>query len=200
MSNKRRPSSGFTVKINGSFMGVRANVSSNQFRNGWRQVQRKLPLSRDKLLSELRPIFKRRFERRIPALKRGLGYGIRDAMGTRRFEGTSHGTHQPHRDIRNPLTLIVDQGMTYKVAAFKQHISIELKVHNTRRAGINFHNSMKKVPRISTVWNRLDATCLPYVKEGHRDKVIQRWLEYTKIGLGQDLKNYFEVKKAMAGD
>lgn len=183
--------SAFSVRISGNFLGIKVNTSSNDVRNGWRRVMRRMPMSRNQLLAELRPLFKRRLERRVPALVRGLTRGIRDAQGTRQLENTFHGTHQPHMQIRNPLTLIVEQGSTYKVHAREDKIGIQIKIHGNRRRAINFHTDMKKVPRISTVWNRLDATCLPFVKDGHRDKVVQRWLEYSKIGLRNDLRSYF---------
>ena len=190
----------FSVKITGNFLGLKVNTSSNDVRNGWRRILRRQPMSREALLRDLRPLFKRRMEKRIPKLIRGLTRGIRDAQGTMRMEETFHGSHKPHRQIRNPLTRIVEQGTTYKAFIRGDKIGVDIRVHNTRRRNINFHTDMKKVPRVSTVWNRLDATCLPFVTSGNRDKVVQRWLEYTKIGLAQDLKTYFTNRDRARGN
>ena len=196
MSRPKRP---ISVRMTGTYFGVKINTSSNEVRNAWRSINRRAKMSRSSLIRDLTKIFKSRLERRIPALRRQLVMGVRDARGTRFFEESSHGSHQPHRQIRNPLTAIVERGTAYKVNVKGDKVVVDVRVHSTRRRSINFHTDMKKTPRISTVWSRLDKTCLPFVSDGHRDKVIQRWLEYSQASLTKDLRAYFLDRKKAGG-
>jgi hypothetical protein len=194
-----RPKSPISVRMTGTYFGIKVNTSSKDVRNAWRAINRRAKMSRSTLLRDLTKILKNRLELRIPALRRQLVMGVRDARGTRFFEESSHGTHQPHRQIRNPLTRIINNGATYRVSIKGDKVKVDMSIHGTRRRAINFHNDMKKVPRISTVWSRLDATCLPFVKDGHRDKVIQRWLEYSQASIKRDLQSYFLDRKRAVG-
>lgn len=51
---------------------------------------------------------------------------------------------------------------------------------------------MSRVPKTSTVWKRLDATCLPYVTDGHRDAIIEQWLKNMERFVTERVLNYLE--------
>lgn len=187
-----RPSSPVQVRMSGTYFGVKVNTSSNQVRNAIKKISRQNKFNSAKLLNELRPIFKARLQKRIPKLIFQLQFGAKGLLGTHQLEVRSHGKHKPHKQIREPLSRIVKFGTSYKVIyPNKSTVGVQIKVHDRRNARLNFHNDMKKVPKISKVWSRLDATCLPFVSAGHRDQIIAQWLSFSMNAIMKDMNDYF---------
>lgn len=191
-----RARSTFAVKMHGNFMGVKVNVTGPSFRRNYAELSRIMQTSSSAMLKELMPLFERRLKDRIPKLIEQLQRGVQGLRGTEYFENTPHGSHRPHRQIPNPLSLIVERGSSYKVLRTNDRLRVDIRPHATRRKEINFHKDMSSVPRISTVWNRLDATCLPYVKDGHRDAIVERWLENSGISLQSEFMKYMSDRRA----
>lgn len=189
----------WSVRMNGSFMGIKVNVSSKNFERSYKRLASLMSISKQELLRDLMKLFKRRLEKRVPKLIEQLQDGVQGLVGTREFESVGRHSgkfkHRPHQQIPDPLTRIVERGTRYLVTAKRDRLRLDMRVYNTRRTALNFHTDMPKVPRISTVWSRLDATCLPFVKEGHRDAIIERWLFNSGISLQSELMKYVKDRK-----
>ena len=57
-----------------------------------------------------------------------------------------------------------------------------------------------KVPRMSTVARRLDATCLPFLQNGMFADILDSWGLGTSIGFQYAVISYFEDReKALKG-
>ena len=170
----------FSIKTYGTFMGIKVNTTNKDFT----KAMRISGFSRSRILNTLRPMFKKRLENRIPKLIEQLRNGVQGLPGTKVFESRSNEFgHRPHRDIPDPLSRIVQFGTSYKVVGKKDRLEVKIEPHKSRNANINFHNKMSKVPRISTVWSRLDETCLPFYTEGHHTDIYEYWLAWSRMGL-----------------
>lgn len=179
----------FSVKTYGTFIGIKVNSSGTDISRAMKITK----FSRSYILNKLRPLFKQRLENRIPKLIEQLQRGIQGLPGTRQFEKTSNEFgHRPHRDIPDPLSRIVAFGTSYKLKAKKDRLEVEIKPYNNRDGKINFHNKMPGVPRISTVWNRLDATCLPFFTKGYHTDIYVAWLGYSRIGLAYAIDDFLK--------
>jgi hypothetical protein len=177
----------FKVKTTGTFFGVKVNSTGTAFASAMKRAS----MSRGQLLNKLRPMFKKRLENRIPKLIEQLQNGVQGRIGSIAFELRSNTSgHKPHKHIPNPLTRIIKDGTRYKVLGKKDRIQVDIKLKNNRSRSINFHNKMKKTPKISTVALRLDATCLPFYKDGHHIDIYEYWLDWSRMGLYKVLEDF----------
>lgn len=185
-----------TMKISGQFLGVKVNTSNREVYNVIRYMSRKISYRSRDLLGELRPLFNKRIKARIPKLKHQLTYGYRKTIGTHQLENRVHGKHRPHEQIREPLGRIINRGMSFQLVSVGGDFGLRINVYKSRNSQLNFHNKMSRVPKTSTVWSRLDATCLPFVREGHQEEIYRIWLENTAKTLLKDLRAHLEGKRA----
>jgi len=176
----------FKVTTTGTFFGIKVNTTGGYLS----KILRRSDFKRDGLLKKIMPLFTKRLQKRIPKLKEQLMNGLQGSIGTRRFESSVRGTHKPHRDIPDPLSRIIEKGTSFKLQTKKDRLQVLIKPHDRRNGYINFHGKMSKVPRISTVANRLDATCLPFWSNGHADAVYRKWLNYSRIGFYYALDDF----------
>ena len=110
--------------------------------------------------------------------------GGKGVMGTKQFEETPMALgsfeHHPHKDVPNPLSLIVLYGLKVTVRSFaRKGVFAEAKVVQARFGFIKFFNT-KNTPRVSTIWQRLDQTCLPFVSNGNYEKLVAQWSRSTQ--------------------
>lgn len=182
----------FEIRTQGVFFGVKVNLSYKEFRS----IKRRLSITSDQLLRRLMPMFKKRLEKRIPKLIDQLQNGVQGLIGTREFEMIAQNGHKPHKHIPDPLTRIVEHGTIYRVTRKKSSFDMEIRPKRNRIALINYHHKMRRTPRVfnegymygSRSKNRgvlqgLDDTCLPFYKNGHHGKIVQKWLENSQIGM-----------------
>ncbi len=187
----------FAVKTSGMFFGIKVNTSGTNFA----KIMRKSPMGRPSFLKHIMPLFSQMIrKKRIPELRRRMVNGYSGAMGTRQFENTSHGTHKPHEFIPNPISQILGSNKYthYGVKVDGDKLSISMSLRNggqMRSRAINFHIDMERIPRVATVLERLDATCLPYIRDGHRDDILKIWLRYSQNTLTARLKKYMREGK-----
>lgn len=187
----------FVVKTRGVFFGLKVNTTGTKFA----KLMRKTPMARPSFLKVIMPLFATEIrKKRIPELRRRMVNGYQRAMGTRQFENTAHGTHKPHLWIPNPLSRIFGSNkfMHYGVRVDSDKLKITMNLRNDgqmRSEAVNFHYDMERLPRVATVLARLDATCLPYIREGHRDDVLRIWLQYSQTTLTRRLKKYMREGK-----
>lgn len=184
-----------SMQIDGNFLGVKVHTGQRDVYNTIRFMNRKTSYKAKNLLRELRPIFNERLKRRIPRLRHQLRFGYKSELGAFHLENRVHGKHRPHEQIREPLGRIIDRGTSYQLTSSGNNFGVTIRIHNSRNSHINFHRDMPRVPRISTVWNRLDATCLPFVEEGYQATIYNIWLENTAKTLLKDLENHLQNKR-----
>tara|TARA_Y100000592_G_scaffold44099_2_gene69905 strand:+ start:902 stop:1510 length:609 start_codon:yes stop_codon:yes gene_type:complete len=182
--------SSFDYSFKGTFFGVKINRQGPNFK---RVIQGALPTGKQ-FLDDMSKLLRHRMESRVPILKENFKNGAPGAIGTIQFESSSHGSHRPHKDIPNPLSLIIDHGFKYRVHGRLGEMKLDVTVYNTRKRQINFHKKMGKTPRVSKVLERFDDTCLPYLKAGHMDKISQYWMANTKRAFNRDLNKYIRDK------
>jgi len=176
----------FSIKVSGTLFGIKVNTTGPEIS----RILRNSGLKRNTLLKKIMGLFKERLNKRLPKLKEQLQKGVQGAKGTQWFESTSHESHGPHITIPNPLSRIVEKGMRFNLTTRKDKISVSAQFYNRRDSYINFHTKMKRVPRISTVAERLDATCLPFWSNGMADNIYKKWLEFSRIGLYYALDDF----------
>ena len=185
----------FKISARGTFFGIKINTTGGEIS----RAMRASGLKRDQLLRRIMKLFRPRMEKRAKQIAEQLQKGIQELMGTEKFESSSHGSHSPHVTIPNPLSLIVSKGMRVDLKFKKDRISVSQKIYDRRDSNINFHTKMKVVPRISTVAQRLDATCLPFWRKGHATRIYERWLEFSRIGLYYALDEFLNPYKKKKG-
>ena len=56
----------WSVRMNGSFMGIKVNVSSKNFERSYKRLASLMSISKQELLRDLMKLFKRRLEKRVP--------------------------------------------------------------------------------------------------------------------------------------
>lgn len=190
--------SAITMQISGQFLGVKVHTGNRDVYNAIRYMNRKTQYKANNLLRELRPLFTKKLKMNIRFLQNRLqrGYQGTDLTGTHYLEGRPHGTHKPHKHISDPLSRIVSRGTSYQVVVSGNSFGVNIRPYRGRNGYINFHNSMKRVPRISTVWERLDATCLPFVRDGYQQAIYERWLDDLTKALSRILMAHLEGKRA----
>lgn len=181
----------FAYHTKGTWLGVKINTTGFRFA----EAMAKSKMSRSNFLNTIMPLFQKRIKKdRIPTLKDKLvNGGYKGTIGTMQFENTAHGKHKPHYDNRNPISYIFKKHTRYSVKVDGDKLKIEMNLvsgGSKRDARANFHYEMPTVPRVSTILSRLDATCLPYISEGHRDKIIGIWLRYSARALQSELKKF----------
>lgn len=187
----------FSVKTTGMFFGIKINTTGTNFA----KIMRKSPMARPSFLKIIMPMFAKEIrKKRIPELRRRMVNGYQNAIGTRQFEDTPHGTHKPHLWIPNPLSKIFGSNkyMHYGVSIDNDKLRVTMNLRNggqMRSEAVNFHYDMERLPRVATVLTRLDATCLPYIREGHRDEILKIWLRYSQTTLTRRLKKYMREGK-----
>lgn len=187
--------SAISMKISGQFLGVKVLTSHRDVRNVIRYMNRKTSYRSRDLLGELRPLFNERIKKRIPKLKEQLRFGIRNKLGAYQLEQRVGKNHRPHEQIREPLGRIINRGMSFQLVSVSNSFGLNIRVHDSRNGQLNFHNNMPRTPRTSTVWSRLDATCLPFVREGYQEEIYKTWLEYTARTLLKDLERHLQGKR-----
>lgn len=183
----------FALHTRGTWLGVKINTTGFNFS----QLMSKSKMGRANFLATIMPLFQKRIKKdRLPTLKDKLvNGGYKGTIGTMEFENTAHGTHKPHYDNRNPISYIFKKHTRYSVLIDGDKLKVEMKLignGNKRDPKANFHYEMETVPRVSTVLNRLDATCLPYLKGGHRDKIMAIWVRYSIGALQSELKKFMQ--------
>lgn len=202
MSSSKDP---FSMRITGTFFGVKVNASYKEFR----RIRGKLSLTQNELLAKLMPMFNKRIKNRIPKLIEQLQQGVQELRGTEDFEGqsNSHG-HTPHKTIPDPLSRIIKHGLKYKLQAGKDNFKMEIIPKRNRDKRINYHTKMKKTPRIfhegyrynpsykrpknRGVLQGLDNTCLPFFKSQQHAKIVERWLEFSRIGMAYAINSFLK--------
>ena len=182
--------SSFEYTSRGVLFGVKINRRGPNFKNALKGA---IPTGKA-FLDDMSKLLRNRVESRIPLLKENLKQGVPGGIGTIEFESTSHGKHRPHKDIPNPLSLIIDHGMKYWVFGRLGEIKIDVSVYNTRKRQINFHKKMGKTPKVSTVLKRFDETCLPYIQSGNMGKISDYWTTNTFRAFNRDLNKYIKNK------
>lgn len=196
----KRAASPVSSKISGNFLGFKVHTSNNSVRSAMSYVNRRMNYSTTRLFRDLKPIFNERISRRIPKLKHQLRFGYKRLNGTLQLELRSHENHHPHKQIKEPLGRIIHRGTSFKLEGKKNTYGVRIKVYDSRNAQLNFHNDMSKVPRTSTVWRRLDATCLPFVKDGHQEAIIENWLNLTTRTLIKDVERFLKGKRLSSSE
>ena len=164
----------FVVKTQGVFFGLKVNTTGTNFA----KLMRKTPMARPSFLKVIMPLFATEMRKKRIGVRRRMVNGYQKAMGTRQFESTAHGTHKPHEWIPDPLSRIFGSSryMHYGVFVSGDKLQVSMKLRNggqMRARSINFHIDMERTPRVATVLSRLNETCLPYIREGHRDDVLK---------------------------
>jgi len=191
--------SAISMQISGQFLGVKIHTGNRDVYNAIRYMNRKTNYKARNLLAELRPLFTKKIKTSVAlTLKTRLrkGYAGAGIKGAFDLESQTHGTHKPHAHIKFPLSRIIDKGMSYRVVTKGATFGVNIRVHRSRNGYMNFHNSMKRVPRISTVWERLDATCLPFVSGGHQSEIYEEWLSNLSEQLMDILSAHLQGKRA----
>lgn len=182
--------SSFQYETRGLFFGVKINRRGPNFKKA---IQGALPDGKE-FLDDMSKLLRNRIESRLPRLRENLKNGSPGTIGAIQFESTSHGKHRPHKDIPNPLSLIIDHGMKYRVHGRLGEIKLDVTVYNSRKRQINFHKKMGKTPKVSTVLKRFDETCLPYIKSGNMTKIADYWTANTFRAFNRDLNRYIKNK------
>lgn len=200
-----RANTPFSLRISGTFFGVKVNVSYKEFR----RIKSRMGLSSNQLLNKLRPMFKARLEHRIPKLIHQLEHGLQGLIGTSKFESQANGHgHRPHKQIPDPLTRIIKYGYRYGVSGNKDKIKVDINPKRSRDKRVNYHLKMGKTPRIFRdgysytakgkarnqrgVLQGLDATCLPFFKNGHHGAIVEKWLENSQIGMAYSIDAFLK--------
>lgn len=181
----KRAKTAFRVTTRGTFLGVKINTSSTLFAS---EMADACYSSRAQFLKDVMPIAEKRFKELVPKLRVQLSTGVKNirndpfvnvqagqrAMGLGEYESKSHGSHRPHKDIPDPLTrLVSDKGMSVNIKRVSDRLELHTKFKDSRNGLLNFHSSMPKVPRASTLARRLDETCLPFIRDGRFDKLLE---------------------------
>lgn len=202
----KRAASPVSCRVSGDFLGVKVHTSNNSVRSSMAYVNRRINFSNARLFRELKTIFNERFRKRIPKLKHQLRFGYKGLFGTLQLESRPHNhdrpqsNHRPHIQIREPLGRIVDRGMSFKLEGKKNTYGVRMKVYDSRNSALNFHSDMSKVPKTSTVWRRLDATCLPFVEDGHQAAILENWLNLTTKTLIKDMDRFLKGKRISSSE
>lgn len=186
-----------TVKTRGTVMGIKINTTGTDLR-----ALRKA-MSRQEIVRDVKKIFRDRLKGRIPMLREQLINGIAGYVGTKEYESTGHGSHKPHYDIHNPLTLLMGpRVLLIRMDKGKSdRIEVSTSFSNRVVKGINFHWSMGgKTPSASFIAQRFNDTCLPFIKDGHFGDIFGEWGENNKISFEWAIELYMrDRKKALFG-
>jgi hypothetical protein len=181
----RRAKTSFKVRTRGTFLGIKINTSSKLFAN---EMAKACYSSRQEFLKDVMPVAEARFKELVPKLRVQLSTGVANisgeplvnVQGSKRVEGLgsyeskSHGSHRPHKDIPDPLTRLVgERGMSVHIKRVSDRLELNTNFKNTRNGLLNFHGSMPKVPRASTLARRLDETCLPFIRDGNFEALLE---------------------------
>jgi len=199
-----RPNTPFSMRISGTFFGVKVNVSYKEFR----RIKSRMGLTSSQLLNKLRPMFKARLEHRIPKLVHQLEHGLQGLIGTKQFESQANGHgHRPHKQIPDPLTQIIKHGYRYGVSGNKDKIKVDINPKRSRVRQVNYHLKMGKTPRVyhdgyvygskssrRGVMQGLDDTCLPFFKNGHHGAILEKWLENSQIGMAYSIDAFLKAQ------
>lgn len=181
----------FQYTVSGMMYGVKINRknSLNVLKTRTRQVQARMT----RLAAET-------IERRINdrSYHEKLKKGGRGVEGTDKFESNPKAIgkykHTPHESIENPLTRIVDNALKVTAKSFaRKGVEVEAKISQERISIVRFYfpkpkedksgnlsSPLKKIPRASTVWKRLDETCLPFYSNGNYEKLVAQWSRSTQ--------------------
>jgi len=186
----------FHISTSGSWLGVKINTTGPRFA----KEMAKTKLGRPDFLKIIMPMFRDVLKKkRLPVLKSRLIDGnYKGTVGTRQFENSSHGSHKPHYDNPNPISYIFKAHMHYGIVVDGDKLKVTMNLRNggnKRDAKANFHYEMDTVARVSTVLSRLDATCLPYFQEGHKDKILDIWLTQSQKTMTARFKKYLREGK-----
>lgn len=197
----------FKVVTQGTYLGVKINTTSNMFARLYREASYE---SREAFLKDIMPIMEERFKEILPKYRDQLVRGTTafgqdplvnvrggaTAKGLSEYESTAHGSHRPHRQIPDPLTrLVSEKGMSLKLKKVRDTFTLESTFKNTRNSYINFHSSMPKVPRASTVARRLDATCLPFISDGRFAELTEIYAANAAYSMSLTLAKHFESRE-----
>ena len=198
-----------TMRSKGNFLGYNVNTTGHLFP---RKVAKVLRSTRSNILKDLRKMLKKRVRDRIPKLRTQLRQGfkggnfrgtpIKRVEGTEKFETTVRGSHTVHIDITNIWSRLVStRGMYVKVFDAASGISVSTDFYHRRDEYIKFYfTDGGTTPRISTVAERLDDTCLRFIENGNFDLILSQWGMFNLITLEGDIIDYLEDrKKALKG-
>ena len=201
--------SGLEVQTRGRLLGYELNtkdlITSSE------RLQAVMRGAKGSFTRDMNRILKAKVKDRIPALREKLQEGYKGgfiggkalkAMGTKDFEMKEQGTHTRHKDIPDIWSRLVSKkGMNVKIMGTGGRVTIKTSFKNSRRRDVMFYDiEQGKVPRMSTVARRLDATCLPFLQNGMFADILESWGLGTSIGFQYAVISYFEDReKALKG-
>lgn len=203
-----RAKTAFTVTTKGTFLGVKVNTTSPMFA---RLIKNASYTSRDHFLKDVMPVMEARFEELVPKYRDQLVRGATafgqdplvnvqggaTAEGLGSYESYAHGSHNPHKQIPNPLTrLVSEKGMKVSLRKVRDRFELKSEFKKKRTAYINFHNNMPKVPKPETVARRFDQTCLPFIREGLFGELTEIYAANASYSMAYTLAKYLEDREA----
>ena len=190
----------FNYSVKGMMYGIKINRknSLDVLKTRTTQVQARMTrLAADTV--------RRRIEDRSYHKKLVEGGG--NVEGTKVFEETPKGIgnspHTPHKSIKNPLTRIVDHALKVTVKSFaRKGVQAVANIKEDRIDLVRFFypppptarnpSPSQKVPRASFVWDRLNETCLPFVKNKNYEKLVAQWSRSTQRAVQREFYKEFK--------
>lgn len=145
-------------------------------------------------------------ERRVKngSFQEKLIKGGKGVQGTEQFESTPafHGkyNHTPHEDVKDPLTRVINYGLKVTVKSLaRKGVFAKAEISDNRITQVRFYdNQPGDHPKVSTVWDRLDKTCLPFVSNGNYEKLVKLWSRSTQRAIQRGFLKEFkgDMRKA----
>jgi len=205
----RKSGSGLEVQMRGNILGYELNTKDLITTS--ERLQSVMNSAKGSFAKDMNRILRAKVKEKIPALRQKLQDGYKGgyiggqslkAMGTKEFEMKEQGTHTKHIDIPDIWTRLVSKkGMNIKILGTGSRVTIKTSFKESRRRDVMFYDiEQGKVPRMSTVARRLDATCLPFLQNGMFAKILESWGLSTSIAFQYAVISYFEDReKALKG-
>jgi len=220
--SRSKPAS-LAISFNGDFLGIRVNTTGAVMAD---ILRRSGCTSRQAFLDRVMPVVRQAMDRRTLKLRDNLIQGVTVAglgtgqgivsegaqarrsvqglsqmeMTAGRYPGSNH-PHQPHKEIPDILSRIVNQGLSIKTASSGSSFNLSVSFYNSRRSSVMFYSKRtfyketvsngdrqgamvrNKIPRISTVARRLDETCLPFIQSGRLGDLMEAWAANSALSV-----------------
>tara|TARA_Y100001937_G_C7054216_1_gene300610 strand:- start:237 stop:863 length:627 start_codon:yes stop_codon:yes gene_type:complete len=201
--------SGLEVKMRGRLLGF--ELDTNDLISSSDRLRVVMRSAKGSFVKDMNRILRAKVKDRIPALREKLQEGYKGgyiggkvlkAMGTKDFEMKEQGSHTRHKDIPDIWSRLVSKkGMNIKILGTGSKVTVKTSFKDSRRRDVMFYDiEQGKVPRMSTVATKLDATCLPFIQNGMFADILDSWGLTTTISFQYGVIRYFENReKALKG-
>lgn len=220
--SRSKPAS-LAISFNGDFLGIRVNTTGAVMAD---ILRRSGLTSRQAFLDRVMPVVRETMDRRTLKLRDNLIQGVTVAglgtgqgivsegaqarrsvqglsqmeMTAGRYPGSNH-PHQPHKEIPDILSRIVNHGLSVRSLPAGSSYNLSVRIYNSRLSAVMFYGKRtfykeivsdgdregvivrNKIPRVSTVARRLDETCLPFIQSGRLGDLMEAWAANSALSV-----------------